>query len=220
MTISLLIVSEHAVAAEAVRRALRHTSNCRVIGFVHYERPAAIPRGADAPDVVLLDDTGRSETVLLRIPAIRAAAADSKLVLLTSRLEGEWLDTATTVGVDAVISRDVDPTILGTLVREIAAGTIFHPASHVRRARPVLAPPQTSLTAREQEILLLVASGASNARIATRLWVTEQTVKFHLSNVYRKLGVANRTQASHFAHISGLVAQTAHPAPVAMPDAA
>ena len=76
------------------------------------------------------------------------------------------------------------------------------------------------LTGRELEILLLVASGASNARIATRLWVTEQTVKFHLSNVYRKLGVRNRTQASHYAHISGLVAQPARPAPDAIPDAA
>jgi DNA-binding CsgD family transcriptional regulator len=53
-----------------------------------------------------------------------------------------------------------------------------------------------NLTAREVEILKKVAEGQSNADIATSLWVTEQTVKFHLSNVYRKLGVANRTQAA------------------------
>ena len=58
------------------------------------------------------------------------------------------------------------------------------------------------LTARELEILRLVASGNSNRRIAQRLWVTEQTVKFHLSNVYRKLGVANRTEASHVGPIT------------------
>ena len=50
-----------------------------------------------------------------------------------------------------------------------------------------------------------MASGASNDRIACDLWVTEQTVKFHLSNVYRKLGVSNRTQASHYAHLHGLL---------------
>ncbi|MEA2138219.1 MAG: hypothetical protein QOG56_1369, partial [Solirubrobacteraceae bacterium] len=58
----------------------------------------------------------------------------------------------------------------------------------------------------ELEILRLVASGLSNARIAAQLWVTEQTVKFHLSNTYRKLGVANRTEASRYAHMHAIVA--------------
>jgi DNA-binding NarL/FixJ family response regulator len=62
------------------------------------------------------------------------------------------------------------------------------------------------LTTRELEILKLVAGGSTNVEIAQRLWVTEQTVKFHLSNIYRKLEVGNRTQASHYAHINGLVA--------------
>jgi DNA-binding NarL/FixJ family response regulator len=61
------------------------------------------------------------------------------------------------------------------------------------------------LTPRELEILRLVANGASNGRVAAELWVTEQTVKFHLSNVYQKLGVANRTEASRFAHVNGLL---------------
>jgi DNA-binding CsgD family transcriptional regulator len=70
--------------------------------------------------------------------------------------------------------------------------------------------PDLPLTGRELEILQLVASGSTNGDVARRLWVTEQTVKFHLRNIYRKLDVANRTQASHFAHVNGLVkAQTA-----------
>ena len=59
------------------------------------------------------------------------------------------------------------------------------------------------MTRREREILTLVAEGRSNAAIARQLWVTEQTVKFHLSNIYRKLGVANRTAASRWAHEQG-----------------
>ena len=61
------------------------------------------------------------------------------------------------------------------------------------------------LTVREAEILRLVSAGTSNAEIARTLWVTEQTVKFHLSNVFRKLGVSNRTQASHHAHVHRIV---------------
>jgi DNA-binding CsgD family transcriptional regulator len=73
-----------------------------------------------------------------------------------------------------------------------------------------------SLTPRELEVLQLVASGSSNMEIAQALWVTEQTVKFHLSNVYRKLDVANRTEASHYAHVNGLVSA---PPPVKALDA-
>ena len=63
------------------------------------------------------------------------------------------------------------------------------------------------LTAREHEILGLMAGGASNASIAAKLWVTEQTVKFHLSNVYRKLNVSNRTEAARWAQINGLLTE-------------
>ena len=62
-----------------------------------------------------------------------------------------------------------------------------------------------ALTRREREILALVAEGHSNRELARMLWVTEQTVKFHLSNIYRKLDVANRTEASRWAHRHGLV---------------
>jgi DNA-binding CsgD family transcriptional regulator len=72
-----------------------------------------------------------------------------------------------------------------------------------------------ALTRREREILALVAEGHSNRELARMLWVTEQTVKFHLSNIYRKLDVANRTEASRWAHRNGLVgAAIAVPLPV------
>ena len=61
------------------------------------------------------------------------------------------------------------------------------------------------LSPRELEVLQLVAAGASNSEIARRLWITEQTVKFHLSNIYRKLDVGNRTEASRYAHLNGLI---------------
>ena len=61
------------------------------------------------------------------------------------------------------------------------------------------------LTRRELEILCLVAEGHSNSQLAAMLWVTEQTVKFHLSNIYRKLDVANRTEASRWAQLNGLL---------------
>ena len=77
-----------------------------------------------------------------------------------------------------------------------------------------------ALTVRELEILSLAASGLPNGRIAKRLWVSEQTVKFHLSNIYRKLDVANRTEAARWAQVNNLLSSESSkldgaPAPVA-----
>ena len=75
----------------------------------------------------------------------------------------------------------------------------------VTPSEPVVPSDVPELTRRELEILQLVAEGHSNARLAKMLWVTEQTVKFHLSNIYRKLDVANRTEASRWAQLHGLL---------------
>src|SRR6185436_5509837 len=72
-------------------------------------------------------------------------------------------------------------------------------------AKPVASDVVAALTKRELEILQLVAEGHSNSQLARILWVTEQTVKFHLSNIYRKLDVANRTGASRWAQVHGLL---------------
>jgi len=94
---------------------------------------------------------------------------------------------------------------VGMLVREMLAGNVVHEFPQAPAAVHRSHPGPKVLSPRELEILRLVASGASNGRVAAELWVTEQTVKFHLSNVYTKLGVANRTEASHYAHVNGLL---------------
>jgi DNA-binding NarL/FixJ family response regulator len=78
-------------------------------------------------------------------------------------------------------------------------------------ARTTDADRRSPLTKRETEILRFAADGRSNLQVAKILWVTEPTVKFHLSNIYRKLGVTNRTEASLWAHQNGLVAGDADP---------
>jgi DNA-binding NarL/FixJ family response regulator len=74
-------------------------------------------------------------------------------------------------------------------------------------------PPPCSLTARETEVLRELAEGHTNAGIARHLWLSDQTVKFHLSNIYRKLGVSNRTAASRYALVNGLAGSVARSAP-------
>jgi DNA-binding NarL/FixJ family response regulator len=120
--------------------------------------------------------------------------------------------------VDACVSKSSHLPSLGTLIREIVSRNIVcaAPRAAAEAAQPLAA--HEDLTAREREILLLVADGLTNATIGKQLWVTEQTVKFHLSNIYRKLDVSNRTEASRFVHAGG----PARPrlAPAATPVAA
>jgi DNA-binding NarL/FixJ family response regulator len=197
----LMIVADHSLAVHAIRLALRQTAGFRVVGFFNGRgtiRQALLDLN---PDVVVVDDMQHSENAVARMREIAEAAPDAKSLLLTVRMDPEWLDEAFEAGIDAVVSKTVHPVSLGTLLREICRVTV---ALRHQERRPAAAPADCPLTDRELEILRLVAEGYTNGRIAAELWVTEQTVKFHLSNTYRKLGVANRTQASRYAHLHAL----------------
>ena len=207
-----LIVADHTLAAEAIRRELRHAGACEVLGYVDGRRPCADAIANAQPDVVVIDEMSPHTPLIARIQEIRSVLPTAKLLLVTVRMDEAFLAEAATAGIDAAIAKTMHPGSLGVLVREVARGNVFHTFATVAVERSC---EEFGLTARELEILRLVAGGLSNARIAAKLWVTEQTVKFHLSNVYRKLGVGNRTEASHYAHVHGLLTHgMAHVAPV------
>ena len=199
----VVIVTDNGFAAEAIRRSFRGTSGVQVAGYVDGRRACGAAVSEARPDVVIVDEMTWSANAVARISEIRRAVPATKIVALSAEANADWLGDAVRAGADAAISKTVQPTTLGLLVREIWAGTIHHAFSN-RSATTSVNATHGKLTPRELEILRLVASGASNGLIARQLWVTEQTVKFHLSNVYRKLGVANRTEASHYAHMHGL----------------
>jgi DNA-binding NarL/FixJ family response regulator len=89
-------------------------------------------------------------------------------------------------------------------VREVVEGNVVHAPDPLARRSGAL---PHRLTARELDVLRLVAAGRTNGRVAEALGVSEQTVKFHLCNIYRKLGVGNRTEATAHAHLHALVGQ-------------
>jgi DNA-binding NarL/FixJ family response regulator len=206
----LLIVARDAPAAESIRRALRYAPTCRVIGWMDGRNACSEPMLDARPDVVVIDESVGSAAVLTWARDVRSSVPEAKIVLLTQELDATLLADAEAAGVDAAISKIASPASVGMLIREVVAGHVFRFAP----AAPAAATTELNhgvLTARELEILRHVAAGLSNGRIARELWVTEQTVKFHLSNVYRKLGLANRTEAAHYAHLQGLIGREARP---------
>ena len=201
----VLIVADNAVTANGIKLEMRHATGCRIVGYISGRRPCGLIAAQAQPDVLLLDEMHSTELTLERIRELRRAVPNMKIVLLTLCTDAAWLAEASEAGISAAVAKVARQGGIGTLVREIVRGNVFHAFA----SAPVHGVPRHhELTGRELEILQLAASGNSNRRIAERLWVTEQTVKFHLSNVYRKLGVSNRTEASHMAHMHGLVSST------------
>ena len=203
----LVIVANAPKVFLGVRDALSRTSTMRVVGTVDAARSSARGIGALRPDVVIVHDMDDRDLALSRLSQVATAAPDAMCLLLTGVMERAWLDEAFDAGADVVLSTEMQGVALGTTLREVVRGAVVH------RPRQRRAPAHTgsSLTAREAEILGMVAQGMTNGRIATELWLTVQTVKFHLSNVYRKLDVSNLTQASHYAHLHGIVASPPTP---------
>jgi DNA-binding NarL/FixJ family response regulator len=197
----LMIVADHSFVVQAIRLALRQTAGFQVVGFFDGRGSVRDALTQLRPDVVLVDDMQETENAVARLREIAADAPQAKALLLTLRMDSEWLDEAFEAGAHAVVSKTVHPVSLGTLLREISQGNVVH--RYEKRATAATED-DCPLTERELEILRLVAEGYTNGRIARELWVTEQTVKFHLSNTYRKLGVANRTEASRYAHLHNL----------------
>jgi DNA-binding NarL/FixJ family response regulator len=194
---------------EAIRIGFRKSGEFNLVGHADGRRTSAQRIAGARPDVVLLDDMDRSDRTLELIRDLQAEDEQISVLVLSVHMDPEWLDQIFEAGATGVISKAAHPLALATLVRETLDGHIVHRAGTGRSGNEKLPAPvgieDLPLTGRELEILQLVASGSTNGDIARRLWVTEQTVKFHLRNIYRKLDVANRTQASHFAHVNGLV---------------
>jgi DNA-binding NarL/FixJ family response regulator len=198
----LVIVADHSFVVHAIRLALRQTAGFQVVGFIDGRTPADAALTELRPDVVVVDDMQLPENAIARLREAAEHVPSAKRLLLTMRMDEEWLGEAFEAGADGVLSKSVHPVSMGTLLREISQG---HVVQKFRATRPAVRQEDCPLTEREKEILGLAAEGFTNQRIARELWVTEQTVKFHLSNTYRKLGVANRTEATRYAYMHDLV---------------
>ena len=177
------------------------------------------------PDVLVVGiGTGPADGELLEATRqIRNAQPHVRVVMVSAARDDRAIDAAFAIGVSAYCMKSAEPDDLMAAIRQSFEHSIYLAASRSVATAAVSeragawdgGGDGSDLTKREIEILRLVAEGHSNSQLARMLWVTEQTVKFHLSNIYRKLDVANRTEASRWAQIHGLL-----PASVALAQSA
>jgi DNA-binding NarL/FixJ family response regulator len=204
----VVVVTDNSMLVGAIRAGLHPGGAFQLLGYVGPGK-ATVGRIKDTgAEVVLVDEADCLDQAITLIEGLTRESEGLTVVLLTLRMEGDWLERAFVAGASGAISKTVHPGALATLLHEALNGHIVHPFAGTRARSDVatlLATEDSSLTERELEILGLVAAGATNREIGKELWIAQPTVKFHVSNIYRKLGVSNRTKACHYAHINGIL---------------
>jgi DNA-binding NarL/FixJ family response regulator len=202
--VKVLLADDHRLMIEGVRMALEADGGFDVVGAT-----------TQATEVMALIEQCRPELVILdvRMPVIDGIAVlkmissrhpDVVSVILSAFEDPIVMESALDNGAASFVLKHIDPQDLGDVLRQAMAGVVFR--SPTRFPAQSTAAIELGLTPKETEILGLLALGLSNPEIARRLWIAEPTVKFHLTKIYRKLGVGNRTSAVRVAHARGLVA--------------
>jgi len=161
------------------------------------------------PDVFVseISESRSGEDAAAWIREVVERHPEMKVIVLSSIDDPVERGAAFAAGASAFVLKTAHPEDIGLAVRQVFDQSIsFANAVELLVGRTsASAVAASELTPREVEILQLVAEGHSNSKLARMLWVTEQTVKFHLSNIYRKLEVSNRTEASRWAQVNGLL---------------
>jgi DNA-binding NarL/FixJ family response regulator len=204
-----VICDAHPIWLDAVEQVLRRIG-IDVIGKTTSTSEALSMVEDHRPDLLITELEGNAGDLsgLVLIERARAAAPNVRPIVLSMHQDSQVIDAALVAGASAYVVKTARPEDLASAVRQAFSHSVYLAGWRPEAPEPVAkkaAAEESGLTRRELEILRLVAEGHSNAQLARMLWVTEQTVKFHLSNVYRKLDVANRTEASRWAQVHGLL---------------
>lgn len=204
--IRLVIADDHPVVRAGLRALLDGAVDIDVVGEAATPDEAAALVSSSDPDLVLMDlQFGQDRTGADATRQIRSTdAAPYVLVLTNYDSDGDILG-AVEAGASGYLLKDTPPDELLAAVRAAAAGESALAPAVASRLMARMRAPRVSLSAREIEVLRLVAEGASNVDVAARLHITDATVKSHLVHVFSKLGVGSRTAAVSEARALGIL---------------
>jgi two-component system nitrate/nitrite response regulator NarL len=204
-TLKVLIADDHPLILQGLRRTLEACDDIDVVGEAHTGAEVLPLADRRRPDVVLLDMRMPEMDGIECARELKRTLPEIRSILLSASEERASVEAAEAAGASAYLVKSVTAIDLPAVVRQVAAGyTMFQAPSAGDRDGPAEdAGPE--LTERETAILSAAAGGLTTKAIGKELWVSEHTVKFHLTNIYRKLGVSNRSGAIRYAFEHGLV---------------
>ncbi len=206
--IRVLLVDDHAIVREGLQTVLAEEPDVTVVGEAATGAEAVTLAAALRPDVVLMDLAMPGMDGIEATARIRDAGATSRVLVLTSFADDGRVREAIRAGAVGYLLKDVlKPELLRAIHATARDEPTLHPEAQRRLIRQVVAPPAApfvDLTARERDVLRLIAGGRCNKEIAATLHLTEGTVKGYVSAILDKLGLADRTQAALYAVKHGL----------------
>jgi DNA-binding NarL/FixJ family response regulator len=204
---SAVILDEHPIWLDALERILEELG-FESVGKTTDPTEALALIKEHRPTLFLLDiDAKSSRDGLAYLKEATSIAPSLKTIVLSEAEDPERIDAALGSGAVAYVVKRAEPGDLSSAIRQAFTRSLYLAGSSQSRPGAPAETDTAGLTRREREILRLVAEGRTNGEVAGTLWVTEQTVKFHLANIFRKLDVTNRTQASRWAHAHGLLGE-------------
>jgi DNA-binding NarL/FixJ family response regulator len=223
VTISILLVDDQPMLRMGFRLVLDAQPDMHVVGEAGDGAAAVRLAATQQPDVVLMDVRMPGVDGIEATRRIAAAATRTRVLILTTFDLDEYAYAGLRAGASGFLLKDVPPPDLLSAIRAVASGDAVVAPSVTRRlldtflphlpdlsGAPGLPPEVETLTSREREILTEVAGGLSNAEIATRLFLSEATVKTHVGRMLGKLGLRDRVQAVVYAYEHGLVRPGPH----------
>ncbi|GFI65362.1 transcriptional regulatory protein DegU [Lachnospiraceae bacterium] len=205
MSIKVMLADDHILMREGIRQLLEFDGSIEVIAEANDGDECIEVLQEMKPQILLLDINMPKKNGIEVLEEIKKRNIDVKVLILTVHNEIEYLMKAIEIGVDGYILKDSESSELKKAINLIIGGESYIqpkliPALNKRLVtRDIDKDKINSLTDRELEVLIQVANGMFNKEIATTLNISERTVKNHVSNIFKKIGVSDRTQAAVFA---------------------
>lgn len=205
MSINVMLADDHILMREGIKQLLEFDGTISVIAEASDGEECILQLMKTKPDVLLLDINMPKKNGIEVLEEIKKKNIDVKVLILTVHNETEYLLRAVDIGVDGYILKDSESSELKKAINAVVSGENYIqpnliPALNSRLiSRDVDKDKIDSLTKRELEVLIQVANGMFNKEIATSLNISERTVKNHISNIFKKIDVSDRTQAAVFA---------------------
>jgi DNA-binding NarL/FixJ family response regulator len=205
VSVRVLIADDHRLIAEGIKRSLEETNDFEVVAEAQTGSQILPLVRRTNPEIVLLDLRMPGSDGLTILEQIKRDHPEVKVVILSASTDQAVIQAALAKGASAYVIKSVNPVDLASTLRQVMEGSVIHAVGGGSPQGHDSAATELGLTSREISILNALARGLSNQAIGKELFVAEQTVKFHLTNIYRKLDAANRTEAVRLAYQRGII---------------
>jgi DNA-binding NarL/FixJ family response regulator len=206
--IKVLIADDHSMVRQGLKQILELESDITVIAQAANGEEAIKLTRECKPDIVLMDINMPGINGLQAIKELKEGKTTSKVIVLTIHQDREYLFKTLQMGAEGYVLKDAEPSVLIEAIRSVFNGSSFIQPNMTKELvkefnRVTLHEKEkndeNTLTSREVEVLELIAEGMINKEIAKQLYISEKTVKNHVSNIFKKLNVSDRTQAAIYA---------------------